>query len=85
MSFISQFFLVMFAMIIADVCWTYYFIKVEERKAVAAGIWSSLIIIASAFNTTSYVHDRRLIAAAVIVAFIGTAITVWYKKFIEIK
>lgn len=85
MSFLAQFFLVMFAMIIADICWTYYFIKVEERKAISAGVWSSLIIVASAFITTSYVHDRRLIAAAVIGAFIGTAATVWYKKFTEIK
>ena len=67
-------------MIIADVCWTYYFIKVEERKAIAAGIWSALIIVASSFITTSYVEDRSLVPAAVIGAFIGTAGTVWFKN-----
>ena len=70
----------MIAMILADVCWTYYFIKVEERKAIPAGIWSSLIIIASSFITTSYVEDRSLIIAAVIGAFIGTAGTVYFKN-----
>ena len=70
----------MMAMIIADVCWTYYFIKVEERKAISAGIWSSLIIVASSFITTSYVQDRSLVLAAVIGAFIGTAGTVYFKK-----
>lgn len=67
-------------MVVADVCWTYYFIKVEERKAIAAGIWSALIIVASSFITTSYVEDRSLVPAAVIGAFIGTAGTVWFKN-----
>jgi len=81
--FITKFLLVMLAMIIADVCWTYYFIKVEERKAISAGIWSSLIIVASSFITTSYVADKRLIVAAILGAFIGTAGTVFYKKIKE--
>jgi hypothetical protein len=85
MSYILTFLGVMVAMIIADVCWTYYFIKVEERKAIPAGIWSSLIIVASAFITTSYVEDRSLVAAAVIGAFLGTAGTVWYKAKKEKK
>lgn len=81
--FAVKFLLVMSAMIIADICWTVYFIKVEERRAVASGVWSALIIIASAFTTTSYVEDKSLIPAAVIGAFIGTAGTVWYKKRAE--
>ena len=80
MPYLAKFVLVAVAMIIADVCWTYYFLKVEERKAIASGVWSALIIIASAFTTTNYVEDKSLIPAAVIGAFIGTAGTVWYKK-----
>jgi peptidoglycan biosynthesis protein MviN/MurJ (putative lipid II flippase) len=80
MSYILTFLGVMVAMILADVCWTYYFIKVEERKAIAAGIWSSLIIVASSFITTSYVEDRSLIIAAVLGAFIGTTGAVYLKK-----
>ena len=85
MIYAVKFMLVMLAMIIADICWTFYFIKVEERKVIASGIWSSLIIIASAFITTSYVEDKSLVPAAVIGAFIGTAGTVWYKKKKENK
>ena len=85
MSYILTFLGVMVAMIIADVCWTYYFIKVEERKAIPAGVWSALIIVASAFITTSYVEDRSLVVAAVIGAFLGTAGTVWYKDKKEKK
>ena len=80
MSYILTFLGVMVAMILADVCWTYYFIKVEERKAISAGIWSALIIVASSFITTSYVEDRSLIIAAVLGAFIGTAGAVYLKK-----
>jgi len=80
MEYIIKFILVVLAMIVADVCWTYYFIKVEERKAIAAGIWSALIIVASSFITTSYVEDRSLVPAAVLGAFIGTAGTVWFKN-----
>lgn len=85
MLYILKFILVMLAMVVADVCWTFYFIKVEERKVIASGVWSSLIIVSSAFITTSYVEDRSLIPAAVLGAFIGTAGTVWYKKKTENK
>ncbi len=85
MIYLIKFILVMLAMVVADVCWTFYFIKVEERKVIASGIWSSLIIIASAFITTSYVEDRSLVPAAVLGAFIGTAGTVYYKKKKENK
>lgn len=80
MSYPIQFALVMLAMIIADICWTYYFIKVGENKAIAAGIWSAAIIVVSAFITTSYVENKSLVPAAVIGAFLGTAGTVWYKN-----
>ena len=80
MPYLAKFVLVTVAMIIADICWTYYFLKVEERNAIASGVWSALIIIASAFTTTNYVEDKSLIPAAVLGAFIGTAGTVWYKK-----
>ena len=80
MIYAVKFILVMLAMVVADVCWTYYFLKVEERKPMAAGIWSALIIVASSFITTSYVEDKSLVPAAVLGAFLGTAGTVYYKK-----
>jgi hypothetical protein len=62
-----------------------YFIEIDKRRVYAAGIWSAIIIIASAFITTSYVEDKSLVPAAAIGAFIGTAATVWYKKRKENK
>lgn len=85
MDYVIKFILVMVAMIVADVCWTFYFMKVEERKYIGAGVWSALIIVASAFITTSYIEDKTLVPAAVLGAFLGTAGTVYYKKKKESK
>ena len=80
MSYIIKFILVFFAMGLADVCWTYYFIKIDERKSVAAGIWGSAIYLCGAFGVLSYTEDRTLIIPAVLGSFVGTYLTVEYKK-----
>lgn len=80
MEYTIKFILVMLAMIIADVCWAMYFIEIDKRRVWAAGVWSAIIIIASAFITTSYVEDKSMVPAAALGAFIGTAGTVYYKK-----
>jgi len=80
MSYILEFISVMIAMAIADVCWTYYFINVEERKSLAAGIWAVSIYMFGAFTVTSYMQDKTLIIAAMIGSFIGTYLTVEHKK-----
>ena len=80
MEYTIKFILVMLAMILADVCWAMYFIEIDKRRVWAAGVWSAIIIIASAFITTSYVEDKSMVPAAALGAFIGTAATVYYKK-----
>jgi peptidoglycan biosynthesis protein MviN/MurJ (putative lipid II flippase) len=80
MDYTIKFLVVMFAMILTDVCWTVYFMKVEERKSVSAGIWSALIMLAGGTVTMNYVEDKTLLIAALIGAFIGTAGTVEYKR-----
>ena len=85
MSYTLHFILVFTAMALADVCWTYYFIKIEERKSVAAGIWGSAIYICGVFRVLSYTEDRRLIIPAVLGAFVGTYLTIEYKKRKEKK
>ena len=85
MQFEIKFILVMISMILADIAWTYYFIKVEERKSISAGVWASLILCFGAFTTINYVHDTRLFFAAVLGSFIGTYAAVEYKKRKDIK
>jgi len=83
--YILQFIGVMTSMILADISWTYYFIKVEERKSLAAGIWSALIVVFGIFTTINYVDDRSLVVAAIIGAFIGTFLAVEIKSRAELR
>ena len=85
MAFAIKFILVMISMILADICWTMYFIEVDKRRPVPAGIWGSSILLFGAFTTVHYVNDHRLLIAAVLGAFIGTAGTVYYKNKKENK
>lgn len=80
MSYLLQFIGVFIAMTIADICWTYYFIKIEERKSIAAGLWGVGIYVCGAFAVMSYMEDRSLIIAAMLGSFFGTWGTVEYKK-----
>lgn len=80
MSYILTFILVFVAMFFADVCWVWYFISIEERKSVLAGLWGAIIYLFSAFTITNYVNDKTLLIPAVIGSFLGTYVVVIYKK-----
>lgn len=80
MEYWLKFLGVILAVCIADICWTYYFLKVEERKAFAAALWSMAIMACGAFSVNTYVDDKSFVFAALIGAFLGTYASVWYKK-----
>ena len=69
----------MVAMALADVCWTLYFIDVEERRAHPAAFWSAMIILVTAFTVTNYVENKIYIAAAFLGAYCGTYVTIRWK------
>lgn len=80
-AFVIQFILVMLALIVADICWTMYFIETANKHPVKAGIWSALIMLSGSFATVSFVNDKRFIIAAMLGAFIGTYATIkWIKR-----
>ena len=70
----------MVAMVLTDMCWAYYFMKVEERNAPQAGMWAVLLFMSGAVVTTNFIGDNTLIFAAALGAFIGTYFTVKFKK-----
>jgi len=85
MIYLLKFLGVMLAMAITDVCWAYYFIKVEERRPMGAGLWATALFICGASVTSNYVDDKSLIIAAALGSFIGTWATITYKKNKENK
>jgi len=84
-TFIIKFIFVMLAMILADVCWTMYFIETEKRNSVRAGFWGVAILIFGSVVTMNYVEDSRFLIAAAIGSFIGIYGTIEYKKKKESK
>lgn len=75
-----EYILIFIGTVIVDVAWTFYLIKVEERKAVQSGAWAVVIYLLGALIVMSYTTNHFLIIPAVLGSFIGTAGTVWYKK-----
>lgn len=80
MSFEIKFLLVLLSMALVDACFAMYVISVEKRKAIISGLWAGAILCFNGFVTVNYVDDVRLLLAAIIGAFVGTAGTIWYKK-----
>lgn len=68
-----------------DVCWTFYLLKVQERKSLQASIWATLLYFMGAMIVTTYVEDRWLIIPAVFGSFIGTYVVIEYKRKKELK
>jgi hypothetical protein len=85
MAFVTKFILIMIAMFLADVCWTMYFIEIEKRRSVPAGLWGSAIMLFGSAVTINYVDDHRLLVAAIIGSFLGVVATIEYKKRKENK
>jgi hypothetical protein len=79
-SYILSWIGVFFAVILADICWTFYFIKIEERKSLAAGLWGAGVYLCGAIAIVSYTTDKTLLIPELIGAVVGTWGTVEYKK-----
>lgn len=82
---IVTFLLIVLAMALADICWTLYFIDVDERKPHGASFWSAMIVLVHAFTVTTYVENKVYISAAFIGAYLGTYGTVKWKQKKERK
>lgn len=85
MEYTIKFLEVMICLFLADICWALYFMKVSERKAAQAGVWAVLIYLFGAVSIYSFVEDKSLIIAALIGSFLGTYVSVEYKRRKEKK
>ena len=72
MSVITRGFWVTCAMALTDFLYTKWVISVKAEEPLLAGGYASILILCSAFVTTSYVKDKKMIIFAMIGAFVGT-------------
>jgi len=65
---------------VADVIWALYIAYVGERKEWHAATMASVIIFASGLNILFITENKWNLVGAIIGAFVGTYLTVKYKK-----
>jgi peptidoglycan biosynthesis protein MviN/MurJ (putative lipid II flippase) len=85
MEYTLKFLLVMVTLFVADVFWALYFLKIQEKNPLMSGIYGSVIYLLGAVAVTQYTEDKSFIIAAVIGAFLGTYVTVEWKRRKENK
>jgi hypothetical protein len=81
MEYALKFLLVMITLFVADVFWALYFLKIQEKNPLMSGIYGSVIYLLGAVAVTQYTEDKSF----VIGAFLGTYVTVEWKRRKEIK
>jgi len=55
-----------------DYFYTKWMLAVKSNLPIYAGLSASILILGTAFVTTSYVKDKRMIIPAMVGAFLGT-------------
>lgn len=80
MNFWLNALLVCIGMAIADFFWTVWARKSTSGDKHGAGFSSVGIVLVNSYVVYEYVHDRRLIFAAAIGAYIGTVIPIYWDE-----
>lgn len=83
MHFFWSFLAVFVSLTVVDAAWALYLISMQKYQAARAGFWGAFIVAVGAYATISYVHDPRLLIAAVLGGFVGTYATVKYHHIKE--
>lgn len=81
MNFWVNAFFVCVGMAVADFCWAMWARKTTAGEKVGAGLYSVGIVLVNSYVVYEYVHDRRLIFAAAVGAFIGTVLPIYWDEF----
>ncbi len=78
-EFAVSFAVVAVGMAFCDAFWTMYVTQANERRAQAAGFSSIMIVLINSYVVLEYVHDRRLVIAAALGAYVGTVVPIKWK------
>lgn len=66
--------------LLADVCWTQYNMRSAEKRAHPAAFWSALIVAVGGLNVLLYTTSHWLLIPAILGAYLGTWVTIWYEN-----
>ena len=72
--------LILVVYIIVDMLYAYYIIQVEQRNPMKAAIVSSVLYSLLAYGVVSYSRNILYLFPLATGAFIGTYLTVWWKR-----
>lgn len=72
--------LILVVYIIVDMLYAYYIIQVEQRNPMKAAVVSSVLYSLLAYGVVSYSKNILYLFPLATGAFIGTYLTVWWKR-----
>lgn len=72
--------LILLVYIVVDMLYAYYIIQVEQRNPIKAAVVSSVLYSLLAFGVVSYSRNILYLFPLATGAFIGTYLTVWWKR-----
>ena len=72
--------IVFVAMIVVDFMWARYLVTATAGKAMQSALWSVGIILSNALVVIEYTASHWMILAAAAGSFVGTYVSVKYKK-----
>lgn len=72
--------LILIVYIVVDMLYAYYIIQVEQRNPMKAAIVSSVLYSLLAYGVVSYSRNILYLFPLATGAFIGTYLTVWWKR-----
>ena len=76
----STAFLILIVYIVVDMLYAYYIIQVEQRNPLRAALVSSVLYSLLAYGVVSYSRNILYLFPLATGAFIGTYLTVWWKR-----
>jgi uncharacterized MnhB-related membrane protein len=76
----STAFLILIVYIVVDMLYAYYIIQVEQRNPLRAALVSSVLYSLLAYGVVSYSRNLLYLFPLATGAFIGTYLTVWWKR-----
>lgn len=75
---LTSFLIVFFALFATDICWSFYIKSVGDSSPLKSALWAVFLFGVGSIATISYVTNPWLVIPALLGAFCGTYLGVWW-------